>query len=247
MRDDDEQRLDGVAVFISLYPYLPPPPQKLQAAIEMQDLITMILKSDKDGDNHVSEEEMEEFLSRLKHFQGPRDRLTKNAVKDAFRSSLTKTVHSLVQVTTSLMEDSGEEEKCNGDYSTQCAAPEAPIYPSQQDAAAQYNQRSIEMPVMVTDLTRVQSLEEKQISSAAVVDLTQVESMDAKKDLYIPDDQSATQTLLQDALLAALLSSDSKEFVAGSVSSLDAEFEVQSKKLDPPTSVNIPNKAFSNV
>jgi hypothetical protein len=255
-------RLDDAAVYISLFP--PPPPQKLQAAIEMQDLITLILKSDKDGDNRVSEEEMEQFFLRLKHFRGRRDRLNKDAIKDAFRSSLTKTVQSLLQVTASMMEDAGGEEN-NADYSSQRAAPESTVYSSQQAAPAQYDQRTIEIPVMATGLTHDQPREEQHNSlaaalavdltqaesmdavAAAVVDLTQAESMDAKIDLYVPDGQSESRTFSEDGLLAALLSSNSKEFVAGSVSSLDAEFEVQSRKLDPPTSVNIPNKAFSNV
>lgn len=211
----------------------------------MQDLITMILKSDKDGDNRVSEKEMDEFFLRLKHFGGRRDRINEDVVKDAFRNSLTKTVHSLLQVTASMMEDDGGGEEKNADYSSQRAAPESTVYSNQPVSPIQYNQSTIEMPVMVTDLTHVQPQEEKEESAAAaaVADLTQTESMDAKKDLYLPDSQSETRT---DALFAALLSSNSREFAATSVSSLNAEFEVQSKKSDPPTSVNIPNKAFSN-
>jgi hypothetical protein len=238
------KRLDYAAVYISLYPA--PHPQKLQAAIEMQDLITMVVKSDKDGDNQVSEEEMDVFVSRLKHFGGRRGSLNEDAIKDAFRSSLTKTVHSLLQVTASMMEDGGGEEN-NAGYSSQRVAPESTVYSNQRAAPIQYNQRTIEMPVMVTDLKHVQPQEEKHISATAVVDLTQAESMDAKKDLYLPDGQSETRTAFGDALLTALLSSNSKEFEAGSVSSLDAEFKVQSKNSDPPTSVHIPNKAFSNV
>ena len=76
----------------------------------MQDLITMILTSDKDDNNRVSDKEMDEFVLRLKAFGGRRFALLDtDAIKDAFKHSLTKTTASLFQVTASVMEE--EEEK----------------------------------------------------------------------------------------------------------------------------------------
>ena len=81
----------------------------------MQDLFSVILRSDRDGDNVISEKEMNQFVLRMKHYAGTRKfgrqqpKFNEQAVREAFSKSLTKTVQSLINVTASMADDDGDD------------------------------------------------------------------------------------------------------------------------------------------
>jgi hypothetical protein len=69
-------------------------------------LIRVILKSDRDGNGVVSDDEMEEFLVRMKYFRPGKSAVTDEQLRRAFQSSMSRSVDSLLKLTTSLvMED----------------------------------------------------------------------------------------------------------------------------------------------
>ena len=92
----------------------------------MQDLFSVILRSDRDGDNVISEKEMNQFVLRMKHYAGTRKfgrqqpKFNEQAVREAFSKSLTKTVQSLINVTASMVEDdsSDDEDHNNNRYTS---------------------------------------------------------------------------------------------------------------------------------
>ena len=72
----------------------------------MQDLIKVILKSDRDGNGFVSDEEMEELLLRMKYFRSGTSSVTEEQLRRALQSSMTRSVDSLLHITASMvMED----------------------------------------------------------------------------------------------------------------------------------------------
>ena len=94
----------------------------------MQELFSIVIGSDRDGDNVISDREMNEFLLRLKHYAGTRRggrQLTFNeaAVREAFSKSLTRTVQSLINVATSMAEDDEELGSRVGDKWSRCNDP----------------------------------------------------------------------------------------------------------------------------
>ena len=92
----------------------------------MQDLFSVILRSDRDGDNVISEKEMNQFVLRMKHYAGTRKfgrqqpKFNEQAVREAFSKSLTKTVQSLINVTASMADDdsSVDEDHNNNRYTS---------------------------------------------------------------------------------------------------------------------------------
>jgi hypothetical protein len=115
----------------------------LQTAIELQDLFSAILRSDRDGDAHLSESEMDEFLARIKAFAatkktGGRQQLTfdEETVRQAFGKSLRHmTVQSLINVTSTMMDDD-EEQQAGG--------------PGAADEAMALPQKNPPPPIVVT-------------------------------------------------------------------------------------------------
>jgi hypothetical protein len=72
----------------------------------MQLLFELVLKSDKNEDDRISDEDMDRFIIRVRAIYGKNHRVfDENSIREAFKASMTKTTHSLMDTTASMMED----------------------------------------------------------------------------------------------------------------------------------------------
>jgi hypothetical protein len=82
--------------------------KKLQAATEMQDLISAVLRSDKNLDGRISESDLDQFMIRMKGMGGRHGKpFDEEAARAAFKTSLTKTDISLLRIASSLVAGDG--------------------------------------------------------------------------------------------------------------------------------------------
>jgi hypothetical protein len=83
--------------------------KKLQAATEMQDLFSVVLRSDKNLDGRISESELDQFMIRMKAMGGRHGKpFDEEAARAAFKNSLTRRDISLFRIASSVM--AGEEQ-----------------------------------------------------------------------------------------------------------------------------------------
>jgi hypothetical protein len=195
--------------------------------MDLQDLFSIILKCDKKLDNHVCDEDLNRFVVRVKDFFGRQGKnLDEEALREAFKNSMTKSNMSLFRITTDLLEE--EEQKIDIEAPAPAVDP-----PAEQE--------------MVQMLRKVPSSRAQQQAAAEpeVINLTQVPTM-LYTGLVVPNTESmksegqatnnifygarvvdpAGVTSIDDTLLNGLLSSNSRDYDAASTKnggSTDAE------------------------
>jgi hypothetical protein len=179
----------------------------------LQDLFAVILSCDKNLDNRISDEDLNRFVVRVKDFFGRQGKsLDEEALREAFKNSMTKSNISLFRITTGLLE--GEEQKIDP--------------PAEQ-----------EMVQMLRKVTS--SCAPQQSTEPEVIDLVHVRSTglvvpnieSLKSEGHAPNnfhdarvEKLAGVQSLEDTLLDGLLNSSSKDYAAASTSdcgSIDAE------------------------
>jgi hypothetical protein len=194
------------------------PFQKLQAAIDLQDLISLTLKADKNGDDMISDQEMDEFILRMRQYKGRgRREVDEDKLRKAFRQSITKTVGSLLQVTSSMMEDEDEEKKEQHAHNNTNHGVPADDAESQRAAVSR----------------GIASAEDDTLTRAVYGDM---EDLDDRQPELLPPAQSASSQLL-----SGLLSSNSQDFDLASLKSYNNKAKRTEKK-DPTGFIELTEK-----
>jgi hypothetical protein len=186
----------------------------------------------------ISDQEMDEFILRMRQYKGRgRREVDEDKLRKAFRQSITKTVGSLLQVTTSIMEEKEEETKEQylvlvDDAESQIAAVSQGIASGLVSAASDL--------MSVDDAESQRAAVSRGIASAGNDPLTRAvygdsDDLDDRQPELLPAAQSASSWLL-----SGLLASNSEDFDLASLKSAYKDKNNSNnrakkmEKIDPP-------------
>jgi hypothetical protein len=90
--------------------------QKLQAADDIQELMSSILKADKDCDFILTDKELDEVLARMRVVAGRNgSKFDEQAIRAAFKNSLTRKGSSLIRIHSTMQDESEDMEESKED------------------------------------------------------------------------------------------------------------------------------------